>query len=300
MRVKLPALAWFGMLYAVAILLALAVPPTAMTLHNLGVTVPIYKLIVFTVLIPYGLVWAMAFYAYDKLQAYQQTIAKTAEGKGYGSIVRGLRVLAWGLILSAILSMLLNLIAHFAPEFDGAQTVISRYVSLIVTGAAFILIQDGTYALVKTVGARWTNTGIRMMIIISTVIGTFFLKLVSDNQSGQTNPYHLSFPILLVTVIIPYICIWAIGITCAYDIRVYARKSHGVLYKRALDLFSGGLALVILASVASQYITAAFMHQGGFSLGALLILVYALLVVEAAGLGLVATGAKQLKRIEDV
>ena len=218
MRVKLPALAWFGILYVLALILALTVPPSAATAHTLGVDTATYRLLIFTVMIPYGLVWAAAFYAYDTLKSYTKQIADTDEGKGFSSIVRGLQALAWGLILNTILGFLLSLITHWAPGFSAAQNIVSRYAGLLVTGAAFILIENGTYDLVRVVRARWTNFGIRAMIVITTVIGTFFLKLVSDNLSSASNPYHMSSTVLLLTVVIPYICVWAIGIVSAYDI----------------------------------------------------------------------------------
>jgi hypothetical protein len=300
MRFKLPPVAWFAILYLVVIILALTAPPSMASLHTLGVSLAIYKVLVFTVLIPSGMVWAAAYYAYDTLAAYAAKIQDTNEGKGYARIVLGLKVLAWGLLLSMLLSLLLGLVRIWAPGFDTAHDVINRYVNLGVTGTAFVLIQDGTFALADGSRARRSQTGLRVIILAITFIGAFFIKLVTDNQSGAANPYHLPFYALLITVVIPYICIWAIGMTSVYELRLYARKIHGVLYKRALQLVAGGLTLVILLSIASQYLTAAFARQTVFALGPLLIIIYVLLVMEAAGLAIVAMGAKQLKKIEDV
>ncbi len=300
MRIKLPAMAWFALLYGVTVILALATPPNPSSLHMLSISVPIYRILVFTILLPYGLIWGAAFYAYDQLARYSRTISATLEGRGFSHIVRGLKVLAWGLILETILSLVLSLISSVQPAFVPAQAVIGRYALLAVTLVAFVMVQNGTYILVESVHSRRSKIGIRALIILATIVGAFFLKLVSDNQSTQHNPYYLSYYPLLVTVLIPYICTWTIGILGTIELSMYARHVKGILYQRALQLVGGGLSIVILFSIASQYLTAVSARSTSFALGGLLIVIYVLLLVQAGGLVLVAFGAKQLKKIEDV
>lgn len=300
MRVKLPALAWFGILYAIIVILALTVSPGSVVLRSLDVNEAIYRMLIFSILIPYALVWGAAFYAYDTLSVYARKIADTREGEGFKCIVLGLKTLAWGLMLETLLNLLLSLIGHWFSGFAAAESIISRYATLIVAGVALVLIQDGTFALVETARARRSKNSIRILIVTSALIGAFFLKLVSDNQGGHANPYYMPIILLILTVVIPYICIWTIGMISIYELRLYSRRVAGVLYKRSLQLVAGGLTIVIVLSIANQYLTAAFAQRSVFSLGPLLIVIYSFLLLEAAGLGLVSLGAKQLKKIEDV
>jgi sulfite exporter TauE/SafE len=97
----------------------------------------------------------------------------------------------------------------------------------------------------------------------------------------------------------PYIYTWFIGLLAAYEIYLYAFKTPGIIYRRALKLLALGLGWTIAVSVLSQYITT-LTKVRLLKINALLILVYSLLILLAVGYLLVAWGAKKLQRIEEV
>lgn len=298
-RIKLPALAWFAILFAITAVLGIIVPANPSSLHALGIDESIYRLLIFTILIPYGLAWGAAFYAYEALGSYAATIADTVEGRGFARIVRGLRVLAWGIVLAAMLSGFLGLIRYFHPSFVGAQTAINHYATLIVALVSFVYIQDGTYILVESLRIRRSKSSIRGLIIVATIIGALLIELVDANFGSNDNPYYLPFPVLLITVLIPYIIAWTIGILGTSELRTYARRVNGIIYQRALQTVATSLTLVIAVSIITQYFSAIFARKTSFELGPLLIFVYILLLIEAGAFVWLALGAKKLKQIED-
>jgi uncharacterized membrane protein len=81
---------------------------------------------------------------------------------------------------------------------------------------------------------------------------------------------------------------------------MYAKKIKGLLYKRALNRLAAGIATVIGSSIFIQFINIVFAYKNNGSLGSLLVLIYLLLAVEAIGYILIASGAKNLKRIEEI
>lgn len=294
------AMVSFIILFVITVILALVIPPNPDTLHLLHITPGIYKFIVLTLLLPYGLIWFTAFYGYEQLRDYAATLSNTTEGRAFRKISLGLQVFAWGLILSTILALLLGAITDMNPGFVAAQAIINHYVTLGLALVAFTLIGDGTYILADLVGARRTKRTIRWMIASLAIVGLLFARLVVQNINRNDNPYYLPIVWLLFTVVAPYIYTWAIGMIATHDLRMYTNQIRGVLYRQALRSLADGLTIIIVSSIAIQYVTAAFIRRPGAPLGAILLIDYGLLAIEAAGFAMVAIGSKRLKKIEEV
>jgi hypothetical protein len=112
--------------------------------------------------------------------------------------------------------------------------------------------------------------------------------------------YYLSTPLLITTLVIPYLFTWFVALLSAYEFGLYARFAKGLLYRHALHQFSYGLVLVIAGSVANQFVDNTFGEKVGRSLGLLLLVGYAILATTAVGLIMMALGTKKLKKIEEV
>jgi hypothetical protein len=118
---------------------------------------------------------------------------------------------------------------------------------------------------------------------------------------GSThNPYFLPIWLLLLTVIIPYLYAWFVGLLAAYEITSYSQQVRGVLYKQALHLLVGGLVAVIAGSILLQYISSVDPSPGHLVLDYRLLLVVLFRIVIGIGFVLIAAGANRLKRIEEV
>jgi hypothetical protein len=90
------------------------------------------------------------------------------------------------------------------------------------------------------------------------------------------------------------------GLLAAYEIYVFSKHTKGLLYKRALNSLAAGITIAIMTSIVLQYIASDTTHIRKITFNALLLGVYLLLTVYAAGFGLIALGAKRLKKIEEV
>lgn len=297
---KSSALMWYGVLIFTAAILALALPPNPETLHTLDITPLEYKAAVFTLIVPYALIWFSAFYAYDKLEKYVDSVRDTREGEAFKKIADGVRILAWGLAIPTIINTLLMALEAAHPGFHAAQAIINNYIALLVPLIAYTFIGNGTRLLTETVRARPSQIGTRLLVGTFIIVSVFFTYFVVRNQAGNNVAYHLPTFLLLVTFVGPYLYAWLIGLLAAYELRLYSLKTKGVLYQRALVWLAAGITIVVIGSIMVQYLNGIFAGKGDIKLGSILVAVYGLLVVQGAGFVLVALGAKRLKMIEEV
>lgn len=299
MRIKSTPMTWYTILLLITSLLAILIPANPTTLHSLHITEEIYRLLIVSLLAPYAVIWFAAFYGYDQLARYSKALMFTGEGRAFQKIAKGLGVLAWGLILQVLLGSILNAITLSHPTFRAGKTIINDYFNLLVALVGFVLIENGTYELVKLVRAHHSHTTMRLLIVLGAIIAALFQREVFLSRSDN-NPYYLPVYPLIFTIIIPYVFTWIIGILSVYELNMYAAKVRGLLYKHALQFLANGLSIVILLSVAIQFITAAMVAGPNSPLGTILLIDYVLLGAMAFGFILVAVGAKRLKRIEEV
>lgn len=299
MRIKSTPMTWFTILLLITSVLAILVPANPVTLHSLHISEDIYRLLVISLLAPYTIIWFAAFYGYDQLARYSRALMFTGEGKAFQKIARGLGVLAWGLILQVLLETILNAVTLSHPTFKATETVITDYFNLLVALGGFVLIENGTYELVKLIRAHHSHTVVRLLVVLGAVIAALFQREVFINRAGD-NPYYLPVYPLIFTIIVPYVFTWMIGILSVYELNMYTAKVRGLLYKHALQFLANGLSIVIVLSVAIQFVTASTVTGNSSSLGTILLIDYILLGTMAFGYVLVAIGAKRLKRIEEV
>jgi hypothetical protein len=161
-----------------------------------------------------------------------------------------------------------------------------------------LVLYSGARALLITTPSGIEKFELRLHAGWFLLLSVVFARLVIENHI-ERHPYHVGLWVLIVTYIAPYLYAWAIGLLCAYSLYLYALAVKGSLYRSAIRLFSRGVALTILGSIAIQFVNNTLMHQFSQSLGALLLANYVLVLIVAAGLLLMALGTKRLKRIED-
>lgn len=297
---KLTPMVWFSILAVITCGLALGLPPDPHTLQQLHISSLAYRIAIVVLLIPYGIIWYAAFYAFAKLKEYVRPIKDFADGKAFHSIMVGMGVLAFELILTTTVSLVLGTIASHHAGFKPANTIINNYLGLAGGIVAFLYINNGTHALTK-LSKDWPGlAGIRTSAVLFIALVTTFTYLVINYHTQHHDVYYLNTPLLITTFIMPNLFGWFIALLSAYEFGLYAKFAKGVLYRRALRQFAQGITIGITGSVAGQFLNNTFVAAKlSHSLGALLLAEYALLAFIVAGLGLIALGTKKLKMIEE-
>jgi len=299
MRIRLTPLTWFVILTLIAIGLALGLPPNPDAVHQLHTSTAAYRLAVAILLIPYVLIWYAAFYAFAKLREYSRPLKGAKDGDAFRKITVGMGILAFSLVVPTIISLVLNSIAVHHSSFKAAATIINNYLGLYPGLIAFLVLFAGGRMLLRTVkgGAqqldpRWSAPWFFLLCVV-------FSHLAIDNYY-HAHPYHLSLWLLIVTIIVPYLYGWMVGLLCAYELRLYAKTVKGLLYRQAVKQFANGIAVTIAGSIAIQFVNTALAQRLNKSLGSVLLADYGLLIIVAVGLLLMALGTKKLKRLEEL
>lgn len=297
MRIRLTPLTWFVILTLIAVGLALGLSPDAHVLHQLHASATAYRTAVAALLVPYILIWYISFYAFAKLREYSRPLKNTKDGAAFHKITTGMGILAFSLIVPTIISLILNHIAAHSQSFRPAATIIDNYMSLFPGLAAFLWLCNGANMLLRTAHREVRSPDMRWHALWFLLLAVAFSHLAIDNKY-HSHPYHLSLWLLIVTFIVPYLYSWMLGLLSAYELHWYARTVKGLLYQKAVRQFADGIAITIFGSIAIQFVDTTLAHRISHSLGAVLLVDYALLIIIAVGLLLMALGTKKLQRIE--
>lgn len=285
----------FVLLYAVSFM----IPRSTSTLNRLELSAIQYRLLSLTVLIPIALIWFAAFYGYNKLRMYTDTIKDTPDGKHVGLIATGIMILAFGLPVQSLVSAGTTIMMESNPNFTAAGTIIKNYVALLPPLLGFIFISQGARGLGILSKQRPSYRAVNILAAVFITIGITFCYLVMTSQDTATI-YHLPTWLLLTTLVFPYLYTWYLGMLAAYETHLYSRKAPGKLYRRTWNMLASGIASIIGVQIAIQYITTATVQLSQLRLLRLLFIVYILLALLSVGYILVAIGAKRLQKIEEV
>jgi hypothetical protein len=291
---------WYAILALVYIVLSLVLPVNTHTLHQLHLSLYQYRVLVFVVILPYVLIWFAAFYAYYIMDAYTKLLGKEREAPAFKQMTRGVQVMAWGLAVPAILSTILKAIGARHDGFEQTATIIGNYLTLLVPLIAFTFISNGSRMLTDLLKIRPGKNGMRILVLLFIAFGVIYTTLTLIARKSHGNPYHLTRPLTMFTIIVPYLYAWYLGLMSCYELVLFAKKIKGLLYKRALNRLASGIGLVIGSSIFIQFINIVYAYKDNNSLGSLLMLIYLLLTVEAIGYILIVVGGKNLKRIEEI
>jgi hypothetical protein len=298
--IRLTPMRLFVLLTVIVYALTLTLSADPRSLAFLHISKTTFHVLIDTLLLAETALWYASFYALSKLWEYTKYLKGSREGKAFMGITIGMGILAIGLILSSILSLIFSHITASHAGFYNAATIINHYLSLLVAFGAFIFIGNGAHALASTTKAKINLNIFRAFTVVFIVLAVIFTRTLMRANFYNTNPYFLSTDLLIFTIIIPYLFVWFTALLSSYDFWIYSRNVHGLLYRQALAQLSYGIAITTLGFIGSQFLTAAIGGRATLSLGFVLIFLYALLAIFAAGLGLIAVGTKKLKRIEEV
>lgn len=287
------------------VLLILLLPANHTDMHSYSLSVAQYRGLRLVLALPLALMWFSAFYGYAKLRQYADAIAKTPEGKGYRRLADGCRWLAWGLTATPIVSLIVNTIGDRHPGFHSVAVIVINYASLAYVLVAFSIISGGAHELAQRTKQAMASGSTRILQLVFVGAGVLYCYLTFrhlDLQSlaSTNNPYYLPVWLLVISIIIPNLYAWFVGLLAAHDITVAARRTHGLLYRHAVRLVAIGLVLAIASLISTQYLHSVIPRTGHLSLDTALIVTYATYMTMVIGFSLVALGVSRLKRIEEV
>lgn len=266
-----------------------------------------YHTLQFLVGLPLIGAWFVAFYGYAKLEEYARSISASPEAVGFKLLARGSAWIAWSLPVYAILSLVRRSLSDAHPGWSNFLTITANYAELLFPVIGFTLIGMASRYFLE----RSKNTlsaanirGISLFFLIGGALYCYFIfrQLTGTGLGDTDNPFHLPVWLTVLTIIVPYLYAWFVGILAVYELAIYCRGVRGVLYRQALQLLVIGLFATILGSVALQYArsTTQLSINSHLLLGTFFVFSVIFQIISGIGFALMALGAIRLKKIEEV
>lgn len=255
--------------------------------------------------LPLMAVWFVGFYGYAKLGEYSRSIRTTPEAAGFSRLTQGCAWIAWSLPIHSIVSLIARAITNADPGFSPAAVVIGNYVDLLFPVVAFSMIGMGSRQLFDRMKVALSGASIRAITLLFLAGGVIYCYLIFRQFAGASlgtadNPYHLPVWLVVLTVIVPYLYAWFVGLLAVYELITYGRHVRGVLYRQAMHMLVIGLFAMILGSIAFQYSRSFQPSTSHLILGSYLLFGLIFQLISGLGFVMIALGAIRLKKIEDV
>lgn len=287
------------LLWAAYAALALLAPLTRNTYH---LTLSERDLLQLTIVIPVLVIWLIAINGTVSFLRYAWLIRTSADGQALQLISVGLMILVLFYILQSVLG---EVPLYFAGKWQlYPLLMLANHVPVMLALLGFVVILAGAWKLRELTPRGLSAGGLSAIVFPYAVLGLLFAWLFAHNLSGAPDPNGIpkfaepgQLPVL--TVAIPYILAWIAGVLAITLIAEYARTIHGTIYRRAVKDLVRGLTGVLFFSILIQLTQLSTGVFASLKLGAILLILYALIVLYAVGFVFLARGARKLSLIEE-
>lgn len=285
----------------------LFLPKDQATLERYNLSTTQLNLLLITIIIPYLVIWFIALGGYLGLRAYAASIRKSRDGVALSTISLGLLFLVSWMPLSAVFGAQTDYMERSNHGLTPTMVIINNYFNLIIMAAAFYFLYKGSLRLLGIV-KKAVAPGLPQWLILPYIaLAALYVFLVLNDAARQTPTtsvniasYYLPDWLIVTTIIIPRLIIWFWGLHAIYNVATYQLKVKGSIYKEALNDTAKGLSWVIVAAIVLRCFQSLSVQLSELTLGFILLIVYALLVLMSIGYILISRGAKNLKRIEEL
>jgi hypothetical protein len=295
----------FLLLAAVYLWVSLTNKPSPATLEKYNISDSQLHLLVLTIAVPYIIIWVIGLVGYLRLRSYTKYLGKGKDGVGFRTVARGVFLFTLWLPLSTLLASLANRYYGNHPTLTEELTWLVNYINLFILLPAFWLINSGAEYLVRTTKAKWVGMSRFQVVAFTWVMAIYVFVTFQDSArsvpdvAGDAATYYMPDWVILLTIILPRIFMWFLGLSAAASMILYSREVKGTIYKLALRYVALGIAGVVIATIVLRIVQSLTTALNDLSLALLLLLVYVLLIIIGIGYVLIANGTKQLQKIEE-
>lgn len=272
--------------------------------------------------IPIFLIWLAVFFGSFHISRYfkkisnislQTTNNSSDEVKGFRYLSFALHVLLSSLVISSYIAIPSVYTTRASADYLDVKmwtTLITQYSSIILTFTyfcLFLLAAKHFFNLIsinKDVAVKKSLAIIAVLLFSVYYVYTVFTN--PDRVAPTSNPaeilpvYYVSDFWIFLTIVVPYITIWIIGVISVIYFNHFAKYVDGIIYRKAFSLLGRGVSSVILLSMFLQMLSQFGGFFAGTSLGILLAVIYLLLIFIAVSYALIAKGAEELSKLENI
>ena len=290
---------------AAYVLLTFSTPINKSSLDHYHVSLTALHLLYVTLIIPIILIWAAAIYGYAHLRHYVEQIKKDPDGQGLSYVATGLGILAIGLVVNSLVSSVISYFSATRLSLVPTEVIIDNYLSVILMFLCFWFLYRGSAVLTKLVPKKPELDRRRLFFFTYAVLGIVYANRSLHNPQKNIPAtytthglYYLPDVLILLTVLLPYLIAWLLGIMATIQLIYYRQHVKGVIYRDSLKLLAAGISVVIIASIGEQVLAFFDSQLQSSSLSVILVILYLLLIFIGVGFLMIARGAKRLRQLE--
>jgi hypothetical protein len=260
-----------------------------------------------TIALPIVLIWAVAIYGAARFKIYTNKIKQHKDGMALNQIAIGLTILVASLMANGVFSVLRAW--AFKNGWLPTYTILSNYLAVLLPLAAFIYMYLGSTKLKKLARNKDASSGSAWLIsgLVIVVVAAVYIKALYSYQYRTATPdpsryssFYMSDLLILLTLILPYLISWWLGIKACLNIWSYQRDVKGLIYRQSLMRLVVGVLVAVSFSVILQLLVASSTLIAKAGLGSILIILYLLILLYALSYLIIASGARRLDAIEKV
>lgn len=182
------------------------------------------------------------------------------------------------------------------------MTVFLYYFNLALPLAGFIFIGRAARGLVDLAKVRPSRLGDNVLALVLTCIGVTYTYLVVGHGAVRSfsSFAHLPHLVVLLTLVIPYIYMWYVGLLATYELLLYRKKAPGIVYRKSWGALAFGVGATILLQILLENVSTLTTFLNNLSIAGLVFALYLLIILLAIGYIFIARGARRLQKIEEV
>jgi hypothetical protein len=308
---RLPNNRLVSLIFAVCTVLYLAqiifFKPDQATLRRYHLTVTSDILLSLAIAIPYVIIWIIALVGYQRLYKYARTIEGSKDGNAFKLLTAGVLLFSIWLPITTVLGTLVTHSDAFHIS-KALATHINNYANILMLLAAFITTFVGSRRLVRMVRSwRLPSNASLYATLAFIAFSSCYTWLVLHDPVRRTPTgdiraasYYETDWLILTTIIIPRLIAWFFGIQTVMNLYLYSSKVNGNLYRAALTSLANGIGTIVLVAIVLRFFQSITPTLTHLSLGLLILVIYALLILMAVGYVFVAKGAKSMQMLEEI
>jgi hypothetical protein len=238
--------------------LTAAVSPESQAKYHASVA-QIHKLSL-AIALPYIVIWVVGLVGYLWLRSYTTYLGKDKDAGGFRSLTFGVGLLTFWLPLSTLAAGLASNYYANHPDATASLVRLVNYANIVLLLPAFWLVYQGTVRLLQSAkishnGLSPKQTGLYILLSALYVFVVFHDPVrLAAHDDVQTATYYMSDWWILLTIVIPRLIMWYLGLAAAANIILYRHKVKGSIYKEGLRLLAFGLTGVVISTIVLRIV----------------------------------------------
>lgn len=281
--------------------------PVSESASTLGLSLLQIRLVQLSISIPILATWLIGIWGSINLWLFSDSLDERSTKKSFRRISVGIGILVSASILSTIIGAGQNYID--VPEVTRSTTIIRNYVYVFPTLVSLTLFYISSKSLARSVKIdQISSLKYTVAVLISLSITALYSWFILTNPLRQSSSdpslsptFYISDIMIFSTIVFPLFISWLLGILSIMYTDEYRGKVAGLVYQSATSMLVRGKFFIVITSMFIQLLLSLGSSRLlGQNLSILLVIIYAFIVMQAAGYLFIGLGSKKLTTIENI